>query len=144
MTGSYANLPAALSVWTSAILNEANQRAQKLLEHYLEPLTIRAKHYGILMLLSEEGALAQAELGRRLHVDRTTMVFLVDELEQTGLVERCRSPRDRRIHAVTITEPGKTLLTHANERLRLAEEEFMGPLSATERAQLRALLFRLT
>jgi DNA-binding MarR family transcriptional regulator len=143
MASTHPNLPTALSVWTSAILNKANQRAQKLLEHYLEPLAIRTKHYSVLVLLSEEGALAQADLGRRLHIDRTTMVFLVDDLEQAGIVERCRAPHDRRRHAVTLTSDGKALLVQANERIRLAEEEFLGPLSAAERDQLRALLLRL-
>jgi DNA-binding MarR family transcriptional regulator len=125
-------------------LNRASQHAQKLLEHYLEPLALRTRQYEVLVVLSEEGALAQVELGRHLQIDRTTMVFLVDQLEESGLVERRRMPDDRRMHAITLTAQGKMVLAQANERVRLAEEEFLAPLSAAERDHLRTLLLRLT
>lgn len=139
-----SSLPPALAVWTNMLLGQAHHRAQALVAAALEPLNIRLKQYGLLLVLSEEGPLAQAELGRRLQIDRTTMVFFVDELEQSGLVSRCRAANDRRIHAVTLTAEGRALLTAANERVRQAEEAFLEPLSDVERGQLRALLLRLT
>ena len=62
----------------------------------LAPLGIEVKHFGVLCTLHHHGAKAQGWLGEHLGIDRTTMVQLVDELEQRGLVERKRNPNDRR------------------------------------------------
>lgn len=137
-------MPAALSVWTTIILHRAEQRAQKLMQHYLDGAGIQARQYVVLALLFEEETLSQIDLSRRLHIDRTSMVFLVDELEQAGLVVRGRAPHDRRKYAIMLTEHGKATLGKANERMRSAEDEFLEPLSAAERDHLRALLLRLT
>ncbi len=136
-------LPAALAIWTAMLLDRADQRAQKVVGQQLKRLRIRARHYAMLVLLAEEGPLSQVKLGQRLHIDRTTVVFLVDELEQNGLLERRRDPADRRIHAVTLTERGRQVVVQANSRMRSAEEAFLEPLSDAERDQLRALLLRL-
>ena len=40
----------------------------------------------------------------------TRMVFLVDELEQRGLVERRRNPADRRSYALYLTDQGRAKL----------------------------------
>jgi DNA-binding MarR family transcriptional regulator len=41
----------------------------------------------------EGGLLSQQVIGERLRIDRTTMVSLIDSLEQAGYVKRERNPR---------------------------------------------------
>ncbi|WP_242432580.1 MarR family winged helix-turn-helix transcriptional regulator [Streptomyces sp. Root1310] len=57
-------------------------------------------------MLAEEGTLSLAGAAGRLGVDRTTVAALVDGLEDHGLVERRRSPRDRRRNTVRLTAAG--------------------------------------
>ncbi len=85
----------------------------------------------------------QVALSEAMRLDRTTIMRLVDDLEQRGLVQRAPDPEDRRAHAVTITSEGLRLLQQARPLLEAAENHFLRRLSPEERVTLRALLERL-
>ena len=137
-----APLSPALAQWTGALLSRAAQKMRERFDVHLAHLGIRAKHYGVLVLL-EGGPLTQIEIGRGLWVDRTTMVALIDDLERLGLVERERHPEDRRAYAVTITAPGRQVLRQATELAQANQEEQLAALSSQEREQLRTLLTKI-
>jgi DNA-binding MarR family transcriptional regulator len=86
---------------------------------------------------------SQLALAQHLGVDRTVMTYLLDDLEQAGLVERRPDPADRRARRVAITESGRDLLCGLKRRLREAEDDLLQPLDEQERVVLRSLLHRL-
>lgn len=91
-------------------------------------------------MLSGAASLSQVEVAGRLGVDRTTMVALLDGLEDQGLVERRRSPRDRRKNLVELTAAGQECLSRAEQARRVAEERFLAPLGKETAASfVRAL-----
>lgn len=135
-------VPPLLAEWTAPLLSRAALKIRARFEENLAPLGLRAKHFGVLTLL-QNGPRSQVEIGRDLLVDRTTMVALVDELVQRGLVERGRHPQDRRAHAVTLTEQGREMLPQAAAIAHQTERDCLAALDADEQKQLRALLARL-
>ena len=54
-------------------------------------------------MIATEGPLSQQRLGERTALDRTTVVAIVDGLEEAGYVERRRDPDDRRAYALEVT-----------------------------------------
>ena len=62
----------------------------------LEPLRIEPRHFGVLTALRATGPVPQAELARSMGVSGASVVQMVDDLEQRGLVERRRLATDRR------------------------------------------------
>jgi DNA-binding MarR family transcriptional regulator len=68
------------------------------------------------------------------------MVFLVDELEKLGLVERRRNPADRRSHALYLTEQGVATVDRVREISAEHEAELGAGLTGAQRAQLVSLL----
>jgi DNA-binding MarR family transcriptional regulator len=86
---------------------------------------------------------SQLALAQHLGVNRTVMTYLLDDLEQAGLVERRPDPTDRRARRVVITDSGRALLHEVKDRLRRAEDELLRSLDEQERAALRTLLERL-
>ncbi len=56
------------------------------------------------------------------------MVSLIDGLEDHGLVERRRSPHDRRKNIVELTPEGRDCLRLAEQARRAAERRFLAPL----------------
>ena len=138
-----AHDPPHLNEYMGFLLNYAGRRVQRQVDAALAPLGLRAQHIGLLSLLAR-APLSQIALGERLHVDRTTMVSKVDELEEAGLVIRTRNPRDRRAYHITLTERGHTILHDAHARIIAAEAEALAPLTPAERDTLRTLLARLT
>jgi DNA-binding MarR family transcriptional regulator len=121
----------------------ASQAAQQLANERLSPLGITAREFGVLTLLARTGQLSQQAIGEQLRIDRTTMVAMVDALEQAGFVRRERNPNDRRAHAVKLTLKGRARQRRGAETLDHARNEFFAPLSKHEREQLLALLKRL-
>ena len=99
--------------------------------------------YQVLAAAATGEAASQLALGRQLGVDRTVMTYLLDELEQAGLVARTPDPADRRARRITLTETGQARLCALERSLRAAEDDLLAPLDSGERAELRALLLRV-
>lgn len=87
-------------------------------------------------------ALAQHEAAKKLGVDRTTMVDLLDELEKKGLVRRRPDPADRRRKLVYLTHEGESAVKEGGQAARDAERAFLAALTPDESVQLRVLLQR--
>jgi DNA-binding MarR family transcriptional regulator len=87
-------------------------------------------------------ALAQHEAAKKLGVDRTTMVDLLDELEKKGLVQRRPDPADRRRKLVYLTHEGESAVKEGGRAAREAERAFLAALTPDEADQLRVLLQR--
>ena len=125
------------------LLFVAAQAAQALATERLEPLGLSPREWGVLGTLAESGPLTQIDLARTLSVDRTAMVYLLDGLEERGLVRRVRNPRDRRAFLVNLTDDGRALQTRAAAALEGQADTLLEPLDAGERAQLVELLGRV-
>jgi DNA-binding MarR family transcriptional regulator len=85
---------------------------------------------------------AIARLAEAVSLSQATVTTIIDRLEQRGLVERRRSPEDRRVVHACLTEPGRTVLASAPAPLqdtftrrfdRLADWEQTLILSALQR-----------
>jgi DNA-binding MarR family transcriptional regulator len=93
------------------------------------------------VIAAREGA-TQQELGALLGIDRSTMVSLLDRLEDTGLARRQPSPTDRRAKQISITPKGRRLLQRARALISEVEDEVLAGLTATQRRELMTLLRR--
>jgi MarR family transcriptional regulator, transcriptional regulator for hemolysin len=85
----------------------------------------------------------QAELAKYLGLDRTVMVYLVDDLEAAGLVERVPDPNDRRSKLIRATPAGTARLCELRKVTAAAEAELLVDLSPAETELLRSLLQRI-
>lgn len=125
------------------LLAVAAQAAQTLASERLVPLGLSPRAWGLLSTLAESGPRTQIGLAAAIAADRTAMVYLVDELEQQGLVERVRNPDDRRSYLVHLTRQGRALQSRAAAELAGQTEKLLSPLNQAERKQLVALLGRI-
>ena len=125
------------------LLFVAQQAAQALAIERLEPLGLSPREWGLLSTLAESGPLTQIELATTMAIDRTAMVYLLDDLEQRALVERVRSPQDRRAFLIHLTPDGRDVQRRAAAALDGAADTLLTPLSAAERRDLVDLLARI-
>lgn len=109
----------------------------------LKPLGLEQRQAGMLVRLAENNGRSQQAIAELMGVNPTRMVFLTDELEKLGLVERRRNPADRRSHALHLTEAGTAMLARVREVTRAHEAAVTASLTGAERDQLTALLQRL-
>ncbi len=135
-------VPQALAGRLSFLLGRLYMRALDLETRKLETLGVAVKQHAVLALLADEGPMTQQGLGRRLGIDRTTVVAVVDHLEQADLVERRRSPADRRAYLLTLTPDGVRAGEQGRDLVSEAESELLGALNEDERRSLTELLAR--
>lgn len=124
-------------------LSQAALNGDRLVNEALGTEGVRKYHFRVLVALEDDGPLSQAELGRRLAIDRSDMAAVAAELEQRGYLARTRDERDRRRNVVTITPTGVDALARMDAAIQVAQGRLLEPLSAAEREQLRQLLARL-
>jgi DNA-binding MarR family transcriptional regulator len=87
-----------------------------------------ARGYQVLAAAAQELAGSQAALGQRLGIDRTVLTYLIDDLEELGLVERRQHPTDRRHRRIVATSKGRAQWRKRQRALRDAERRVLGPL----------------
>ena len=125
------------------LLFVAQQAAQALAIERLEPLGLSPRAWGVLSTLAESGPLTQIELATTMSIDRTAMVYLIDELEAQTLAERVRSPQDRRAFLIHLTPSGQRAQRKAATALAGAADTLLTPLDAAERRHLVDLLAKV-
>lgn len=112
-------------------------------EELLAPFGISAGQLAVLLLIDAREPESQQQVARRLGVDRTTMVSLIDALEAKDLVARRPDAADRRRNVIQLTATGAKTLRRATRASDKAEQRLLAGLDAADAAQLRSLLRRV-
>jgi MarR family transcriptional regulator, lower aerobic nicotinate degradation pathway regulator len=124
-------------------LGRAARTAQQLAQASLAAAGMHRGYYGVLASLEEFGPAAQADIGRRLGLDPSDMVAILNDLEDRQWVSREPDPTDRRRNKVTLTPAGQAAVARADQAVAGAEDELLAPLGPADRATLTSLLERL-
>ncbi len=120
----------------------AHRYARAATNRALRAHHVDLRHLAVLGHLAEAGPAAQRTLVDRLQMDKSSMVYVVDELERQALVTRRRDAQDRRRYAVEITAEGRTRLADATTTAARTMADLTTPLSPADQQQLHALLTR--
>jgi MarR family transcriptional regulator, lower aerobic nicotinate degradation pathway regulator len=131
--------PRRVSVLSSWLVSKVALEAQRV----VADAGVRRQEFAVLAALEEAGATSQADLGRRVWMDRSDLHALIGELEHDGLVTRVVDERDRRRKRVRLTSEGEARLRELQARVDGAQEALLAPLGPDERRELRRLLTRL-
>ncbi|HCT95250.1 MAG: hypothetical protein A2X19_00020 [Bacteroidetes bacterium GWE2_39_28] len=96
----------------SFLVNKAAQKFKLELTRKLKHsgLDLSSDQWSVLMALNEHDGPSQTDLAAKLYKDRSNVTRILDVMEKQFLVERRRSPIDRREYNVYITETGKKMI----------------------------------
>ena len=135
--------PRRLAELPSWLLSRAAGVGAGIVGEALAAQGMRKHHFSVLHSLAEGGSVSQAELGRRLGIDRSDLHAVLGELEASALVVRTPDAHDRRRNTVTITRLGSTRLAELDTVIDDAQDRLLAALDEPERAELRRLLILL-
>lgn len=99
--------------------------------------------FGVLVIIEANPDLKQSDLARAAHLDRSTVVSVIDNLERRKLVERRPALNDRRSNALRITEEGSTLMRKLKRLVGEHEKRLVAGMTDDERATLVRLLQKI-
>src|SRR4051794_37357273 len=102
-----------------------------------------ARDWLVLAALDDGLPRTQLELSRVVCVDKTTLISVLDRLEQRGLVARTVDPKDRRVRIPQITASGRRVYAKFETARDAAEANALDGVDEAERSLLLNLLARI-
>lgn len=96
-----------------------------------------------LRTVIDKGPLTATKISREMHVSPSTVVGVLDRLEDKALVVRERSRTDRRIVYISATEQGKELAKSTPSPLQQKLGDALQQLSEEEQLQITSALERV-
>ena len=96
--------------------------------------------YSVLLALDRSAIRTQAALAEAIGADKTRIIAILDELQQSGLIERVADPEDRRARILAITDEGRRVKDAVQAEIQRGEERWLATLSATDRAAFLRVL----
>ena len=131
----------ALKLWVVLARAYAAVQAHSLADIDRHGLTVG--EFGILETLYHKGPMLLGEVQRRILVSSGGITYLVDRLEQKGLVERRECPGDRRARFAALTPDGEAMIGRIFPGHARCMTNALEGLSAEEQEQAIRLLRQL-
>lgn len=110
------------------------------LEKYIsEKFQMKSREVGIMIAVKEK-KLSQIQIGQILKLDKNSVRFFIDGLEERNYVYREKNPENRRENLICLTEQGRNLAEELLKTLSISENEVLNVLSLEEKELLKSIL----
>lgn len=96
-----------------------------------------------LNCIAENSPISASEISKQIHVSKSTLVGIIDRLEEKGFVTRVRNTKDRRQVFIEITSNGKGMIKEAPSLLQDKLTEKLALLTETEQKKIANSLEKL-
>jgi DNA-binding MarR family transcriptional regulator len=113
-------------------------------DEFLGPLEVTSAQFMVIVnLAGREGASSASELCKGISYDAGAMTRMLDRLEVKGLVRRTRSPDDRRLVNLELTQAGKDAYPRMRQISMQVLNRALRDFTLDEAKTLQTLLQRL-
>lgn len=109
----------------------------------LGPNGLSARVFSALSLVTQFPNITQSALARKLGIERSGLVAIIDELEKRTYLERRLVPGDRRVQALVATKAGEAACRDALVAVRGHEAALLSNLTDDEKQTLVDLLKKI-
>jgi DNA-binding MarR family transcriptional regulator len=135
---SIGSLLSRVRVEMLAALDEELTRDRRL-----APLELSAAQFAVIASLAGEERKSASDLCKGISYDAGAMTRMLDRLEGKGLIRRNRSPDDRRLVHLELTDEGRVAYPRMRELALGVANRFLRGFTKTEARQLETFLTRM-
>jgi MarR family 2-MHQ and catechol resistance regulon transcriptional repressor len=132
---------AALHLWIA--MNRTAGCIQEQLDRQVEAHGLTLTEFGVLEALHHKGPLSIGEIGDRVLLASSSMTYVIDKLEDRGLLRRRPSEEDRREKLAELTPEGRAKIEEAFPEHAALIDDLMADLSQEEKRTAASLLRRI-
>lgn len=104
---------------------------------------VRPGFASLMQLIAANRSASQAELAHALHIDKATLVALIDKAESAGWLSRQRAQEDRRRHELVLTSKGEEKVRKLARQTNQFEKRFRARFTEQELEKLMEYLERI-
>lgn len=122
-----------------SLIGRVKMKMKEAIDQELAPFDITSEQYVILISLAN-GVDSASGLCKGVSYDPGAMTRMVDRLERKGLVKRVRSPEDRRVVRLALSDEGKAIYPELIAKAAEVTNRTLKCLSRSELQQLESLL----
>jgi DNA-binding MarR family transcriptional regulator len=122
------------------LLHRAGQCAADLFAAEITEADLTPRQLAVLVAVAGSEGDNQQELTDTTGIDRSTMADIVRRLQRKGLLQRRRTPEDRRAYAVKLTDAGRRVLGVAGPAARRVDDRLLRVLPDRQREAFMAAL----
>ncbi len=116
---------------------------KKSLDNNLVEFGVTSSQHHVLSVLNDEDGQALYSIGKKVFLDKPAITGLADRMENDKLVERRRSPEDRRVIKLFLTNSGKDILKKYENIVKETDNNLVKVLSKEELATFREMLNKI-
>lgn len=131
----------ALRLWIA--LARCDATFSRRVSAWIHEQDLTLPQFGILEALHHLGPLTLGDLAEKLLVTGGNVTYVMDRLEEQGLVERDRSGPDRRVVTARLTVMGAEVISEVFPDHAAFINRLTAHLTRTEKSELRELLKKL-
>ena len=136
-------LPGDLHLKPGHLIRRAHQIAVSIFLEECREVDITPPQYAVLKVLETMPDLDQISLAHQAALDRSTIGWLAERLEEKGWVRRTPGVQDRRQKLLSLTDEGRRVLALVEPGVERTQQRLLAPLSAEECAAFLAMLQRI-
>ncbi|TCP20298.1 MarR family 2-MHQ and catechol resistance regulon transcriptional repressor [Scopulibacillus darangshiensis] len=131
----------ALKLWV--VLSRANRAVTDQINEDIQSYGLNPTEFAVLELLFHKGDQQIQHIGKKILLSSGSITYVVDKLQNKGLLNRRPCPDDRRVSYAAITERGKQLMQDIFPKHQKAINGIFDVLNTEEKQQMIKLLKKL-
>ena len=116
----------------------------RALGNRLAPYDVHPGYLSVLQVLWKGDGLIQKDLRARLGIEQATLSNTLKRMERDGLIVRTPNPRDRRHHAITLTDRGKSVRRLVDEGIEDLRKTVNAGLTINDRRYFKRVMRQMT
>jgi MarR family 2-MHQ and catechol resistance regulon transcriptional repressor len=125
------------------VLSRAYKAINEHVNKVIQSNGLNPTEFAVLELLYHKGDQPLQQIGGKILLASGSITYVVDKLEQKGLLKRIACPKDRRVTYASITDEGKQLIQEIFPEHAKQIDSLMSSLNDSEKVEAINLLKKL-